>query len=69
LVGHHLVVGYQDDHVDAEVLKSDPVREGAEVVADVQWAGGSITGQDAEVSRFCQYVLFEGSAAVECCSL
>ena len=50
-VRHHLVVGDQDQQVHAGVLQQDPVLQGAEVVADMQRAGGPVAGEHAERRR------------------
>jgi hypothetical protein len=46
-VGDGLVVGDQDEQLDAEPLQADAVLERAEVVADVERAGRPVAGQDA----------------------
>ena len=40
-------------HFDAEVLKADPVGQGAEEMAEMQRPGRPVTGQDPEAVR-CQ---------------
>jgi len=45
-VGDGLVVRDEDQHLDTEVLETDPVRERAEEVADVQRPRRSVAGQD-----------------------
>jgi hypothetical protein len=43
----HLVVGDEDEGLDAEVLQAHAVGEGAEVVADVQVARGAVAREHA----------------------
>jgi hypothetical protein len=64
-IGHHLVVGDHHDHLDAEVLQPDAVREGAQVVPDVQRSGGPVTGQDPELPRCSLELILERAAALE----
>lgn len=58
-VGDHLVVG--DDHEDLHpsALKSNTVREGAEVVAQMQCARGPVAGEDAEAFGVLGDLVFE----------
>ena len=58
-VGDHLVVGDQDEGVDARVLDAHPVRKGAEVVAEVQVAGGPVAGHHAEAGRVLRDLRFD----------
>ncbi|CPU65399.1 Uncharacterised protein [Mycobacteroides abscessus] len=50
-VGDDLVVGDDEHDLDAVVLQPDAVREGAEVVPEVQRARRAVTGEDAEAGR------------------
>lgn len=47
----HLVVGNDEVGVQAHVLQPDAVHQGAEVVTDVQLAGGTIPGEDSPAIR------------------
>ena len=45
-VGDRLVVGDEDEELGALLLQRDPVLERAEVVAEVERAGGAVAGED-----------------------
>jgi len=45
-VGDHLVVRNDHCHRNAQILQPDPVRQGADVVAKVQWTGRPVAGDD-----------------------
>jgi len=50
-VGDHLVVGDDDIRVHAEILHGDTLADGAEEVAEMQTAGGAVSGEHGEFAR------------------
>lgn len=68
-IGQDLVVRDQHDDLDAEVLESDPVRECAEVMTDVEWTGRTVAGQDPERAGVAADLALESGAALERCLL
>lgn len=62
-VGDHLVVGDHEEDLDAGPLEAHPVGECAEVVAQMQRAGGPVAGQDAEALGVLSNPFLERPAA------
>ena len=51
-VGDHLIVSDDDGHRCADVLQSDPIGQRAQVVTEMQGAGGAVPGDDRRRRRF-----------------
>jgi hypothetical protein len=57
-----LVVSDEHQDFDPEILKSDPVEERSEEVADVKWAGGTISRENPESAGGFPYGRLERAA-------